>query len=196
MHQFARQDRFEYVIEQDYTEEFVLHLAPCIPPGDWLSPVQIIVRDDKTNEMFLGVLYETRRSDVVELRGHSVEIKAYAGIRIWEQTIPSTVPLVASETVVLFQTSTQRNANGPIQWAEDFHTAYCHAADFLEMPIRAEGSVYVPKEIPQSWYTLNGEQVRYDPLSGGADPEMESYREGSPDDSYRVFDERLKFRVE
>lgn len=198
MHQYARQNRFQYQVEQDYDDDFVYELAPLLTPDKWLSPVQVIVRDDKTYDLYFGVLYETLQNDVVDLRGKTIQVRAYAGVRIWEQTITSTNSLRStgySEDVVLYQLISQ-NGGYEIHWAEDFHTAYCEAADFLEMPIRAEGRVYVPKEIPTAWYILNGEQVRHNSGSPRDYSEVESGSDRGADDGDGLLVERLKYRVD
>lgn len=183
MFEYARFENPEFQIQQRYDEEFVRELAPLIPSTEWIQPQRIIMRDEHTNQMYLGKYWE-RRS---ESQLGKFCITSVTGVRMWSVDIQG-------ERVVLYQTH-DRNEMNDIQWAVNPHVVYCAVADFLEYPIRVEGWVYVPKEIPTDWYTVDGEQVSNTAGTAGIDPHLEEGSGGSANDSDGVLTERLKFRV-
>lgn len=177
--QYAVQSRFQYEIPQKYDEDFVLMLAPRLSLTDWVSLQRIVIRDTESNEFHLGIIYQ------VSKREYGMPF-SYA-VRIWEQTIKG-------ETVVLAQIIEDNEPNEVIEWFANTHTALCAAADYLERPLRYQGDVYVPKEIPQHWYSEPGEQAGYDPRPFGGDSDMEIDSSGALDDVYRVYSERVAYR--
>jgi hypothetical protein len=68
----------------------------------------------------------------------------------------------------------------------DYDEALCQAADWLAAAILAEGYVYVPKEIPATWYSEQQQQGGNDPRTTRANTQMEGGSDNSPDDGNGV----------
>ena len=67
----------------------------------------------------------------------------------------------------------------------DYDEALCQAADWLAAAILAVGYVYVPKEIPATWYSEQQQQGGNNPRTTRADTQMEGGSDNSPDDGNR-----------
>lgn len=152
-------------IEQRYTLEFVYEMAPNL--NVFIDPLREVVKCPATNEAHLGISYTVRNPDGV--------IASHKTARIWEAAIDN-------ETVTLVElTSSFERAR--LLWVFDYDEALCQAADWLAAAILAEGYVYVPKEIPATWYSEHQQQGCNDPRTSRAYTQMEGGSDNSPDDS-------------
>lgn len=155
-------------IEQRYTLEFVYEMAPQLEV--FIDPLREVVKCPATNEAHLGISYTVRNPGGV--------IASHKTARIWEA-------IIDSETVTLVELSSSLE-RARLLWVFDYDEALCQAADWLAAAILAEGYVYVPKEIPATWYSEHGQQIGNDSGTTGIDTTLESSSEYCTDDSYRV----------
>jgi len=156
-------------IEQRYNLDFVYEMAPNL--NVFIDPLREVVKCPATNDAHLGISYTVRNPDGV--------IASHKTARIWEATIDG-------ETVTLVELSSSFE-RARLLWVFDYDEALCQAADWLAAAILAEGYVYVPKEIPATWYSEHGQQGGNDPRTSGAHTQMEGGSDNSPDDGNRVF---------
>jgi len=132
MGRIARAARYEG-IEQRYSEEFVMEMAPMLK--EFISPVREVITDSIfPSEVYLGVSYR-----VPTLPG-----SWHKRARIYERQVQG-----EDVTIIELSSSTERMT---LLWCFDYDDAMNQAADYLQAALLSEGNVYVPKKIPIAWY--------------------------------------------
>ena len=155
-------------IEQRYNLDFVYEMAPNL--NVFIDPLREVIKCPATNNAHLGISYTVRNPGGV--------IASHKTARIWEA-------IIDSETVTLVELSSSFE-RGRLLWVFDYDEALCQAADWLAAAILAEGYVYVPKEIPATWYSEQQQQGGNDPRTTRANTQMEGGSDNSPDDGNGV----------